>query len=85
MLYAPSEAPERIALHERAGRLREQHALEVVAGGDATLESRGLLRRTPDLADGRYTLAILTDLGHDKVEQATRGTCRSSTTSSSTD
>lgn len=31
------------------------------------------MRRTPDPADGRFTLAILTDLGHQKVEEATPG------------
>jgi DNA-binding MarR family transcriptional regulator len=31
------------------------------------LEKRGWVRRSPDPADGRYTLAILTDEGWDKV------------------
>jgi DNA-binding MarR family transcriptional regulator len=31
------------------------------------LERRGWIRRTPDPDDGRYTLAILTDAGWDKV------------------
>jgi DNA-binding MarR family transcriptional regulator len=31
------------------------------------LEKRGWVRRTPDPADGRYTLAILTDTGWDTV------------------
>jgi len=31
------------------------------------LENRGWVRRTPDPTDGRYTLAILTDDGWDKV------------------
>jgi DNA-binding MarR family transcriptional regulator len=31
------------------------------------LEGRGWVRRTPDPADGRYTLAILTESGWDKV------------------
>jgi DNA-binding MarR family transcriptional regulator len=31
------------------------------------LEQRGWVRRTPDPADGRYTLAVLTDAGWDKV------------------
>jgi DNA-binding MarR family transcriptional regulator len=37
------------------------------------LEKRGWVRRTPDPADGRYTLAILTDQGWDKVVQAAPG------------
>ncbi len=31
------------------------------------LEKRGWVRRTPDPADGRYTLAVLTEDGWDKV------------------
>lgn len=37
------------------------------------LETRGWLRRTPDPTDGRYTLAVLTDLGRAKVAEATPG------------
>ena len=33
----------------------------------ARLEKRGWVRRTPDPTDGRYTLAILTEAGWDKV------------------
>lgn len=33
----------------------------------ARLEKRGWIRRTPDPDDGRFTLAILTDTGRDKV------------------
>lgn len=33
----------------------------------ARLEKRGMITRTPDPADGRYTLARLTDLGADTV------------------
>jgi DNA-binding MarR family transcriptional regulator len=36
----------------------------------ARLEQRGWVRRTPDPADGRYTLATLTDEGQAKVTQA---------------
>jgi DNA-binding MarR family transcriptional regulator len=39
----------------------------------ARLEQRGWVRRTPDPADGRYTLAILTDEGRAKVTQAAPG------------
>ncbi|MFJ6837004.1 hypothetical protein [Streptomyces sp. NPDC091209] len=34
---------------------------------------KGRLRRTPDPADGRYSLAILTDAGWDKVEATAPG------------
>lgn len=37
------------------------------------LERREWVRRAPDPQDGRYTLAILTDLGRAKVEEATPG------------
>jgi DNA-binding MarR family transcriptional regulator len=39
----------------------------------ARLEQRGWVRRTPDPADGRYTLAILTDEGQAKVTEAAPG------------
>jgi DNA-binding MarR family transcriptional regulator len=39
----------------------------------ARLEQRGWVRRTPDPADGRYTLAILTGQGEAKVTQAAPG------------
>jgi len=39
----------------------------------ARLEQRGWVRRSPDPADGRYTLAILTDEGWAKVTQAAPG------------
>lgn len=37
------------------------------------LENKGLLRRSPDPTDGRYTLATLTDAGAAKAAQATPG------------
>lgn len=37
------------------------------------LEKRGWVRRTPDPADGRYTLAVLTDDGWDKVVASAPG------------
>src|ERR1700747_204251 len=39
----------------------------------ARLEQRGWVRRTPDPADGRYTLATLTGHGQAKVTQAAPG------------
>jgi DNA-binding MarR family transcriptional regulator len=39
----------------------------------ARLEKRGWLRRVPDPADGRYTLAILTDEGWEKVKASAPG------------
>jgi DNA-binding MarR family transcriptional regulator len=40
------------------------------------LESRGWVRRAPDPADGRSTLATLTDAGLERFEQATPGHVR---------
>ncbi len=39
----------------------------------ARLERRGLVRRTPDPEDGRYTLAVLTGAGRDTVVAAAPG------------
>lgn len=39
----------------------------------ARLERRGLIRRTPDPDDGRYTLAVLTDAGQLTVKTAAPG------------
>ncbi|MBT2430303.1 MarR family transcriptional regulator [Streptomyces sp. ISL-112] len=39
----------------------------------ARLETKDWIRRAPDPTDGRFTLAILTDAGERKVEQATPG------------
>ncbi|MEU8772165.1 MarR family transcriptional regulator [Streptomyces griseus] len=39
----------------------------------ARLETKNWIRRTPDPTDGRFTLAILTDAGEQKVEQAAPG------------
>jgi len=39
----------------------------------ARLEKRGWVRRTPDAVDGRYTLAILTDEGWEKVVETAPG------------
>ncbi|GHJ37235.1 MarR family winged helix-turn-helix transcriptional regulator [Streptomyces sp. TS71-3] len=40
------------------------------------LERQGWVRRTPDPGDGRYTLAILTDAGWDKVVASAPGHVR---------
>ncbi|WP_022884343.1 MarR family winged helix-turn-helix transcriptional regulator [Glaciibacter superstes] len=37
------------------------------------LQTRGWMRRAPDPANGRYTLAILTEQGREKFDQATPG------------
>jgi DNA-binding MarR family transcriptional regulator len=68
-------------LSEAPGRTLRMSALATQTGGSlprlsqvvARLEQRGWVRRTPDPADGRYTLAILTDQGLAKVTEAAPG------------
>jgi DNA-binding MarR family transcriptional regulator len=62
-------------LSEAPGRSMRMSGLAVIANGSLSrlshvvnrLEKRGWVRRAPDPADGRFTLAILTDAGWDKV------------------
>lgn len=67
-----SEAPDRtLRMSELATRAEgSQSRLSQVV---ARMEQRGWVRRTPDPADGRYTLAILTDQGLAKVTEAAPG------------
>ena len=62
-------------LSESPGRTMRMSVLAMLAEGSLSrlsqvvgrLERRGWVRRIPDPADGRYTLAVLTDAGWDKV------------------
>jgi DNA-binding MarR family transcriptional regulator len=62
-------------LSESPGRTLRMSTLAVLAEGSLArlsqavgrLEKRGWVRRAPDPDDGRYTLAVLTDEGWDKV------------------
>ena len=68
-------------LSEAPGRTLRMSALATLAGSSlprlsqvvARLEQRGWVHRTPDPADGRYTLATLTDDGQAKVSEAAPG------------
>jgi DNA-binding MarR family transcriptional regulator len=68
-------------LSEAPGRTLRMSELAMGAGSSlprlsqvvARLEQRGWVRRTPDPADGRYTLATLTGQGQAKVTQAAPG------------
>ncbi|MFE7223250.1 MarR family winged helix-turn-helix transcriptional regulator [Nocardioides sp. NPDC057577] len=72
VLYALAKARERtLRMSVLAGYANS--TLSRLSRAAVRMESRGWLRRTPDPADGRYTLAILTDPGHEKVRQATPG------------
>ncbi|MFF2522583.1 MarR family winged helix-turn-helix transcriptional regulator [Streptomyces liangshanensis] len=63
------------ALSESENRTRRMSTLAILANGSLSrlshvvkrLEKRGYLRREPCAADGRYTNAVLTDAGWDKV------------------
>jgi len=65
-------------LSETPGCTLRMSELATLVGGSlprlsqvvARLEQRGWVRRAPDSADGRYTLATLTDQGQAKVTEA---------------
>lgn len=61
-----SESPERTLRMSELAVMAEA-MLPRLSQVVARLEKRGWLRRAPDPADGRYTLATLTDSGWDKV------------------
>jgi DNA-binding MarR family transcriptional regulator len=68
-------------LSEAPGRCLRMSDLAVLANSSLSrlshvvhrLEKRGWVRRAPDPADGRFTLAILTDKGWDKVVETAPG------------
>ena len=68
-------------LSEAADRTRRMSELAALADGSLSrlsqvvsrLEKKGWVRRSPDPADGRYTLATLTEKGWDKVVEAAPG------------
>jgi DNA-binding MarR family transcriptional regulator len=66
ILAALSEAPERTLRMSVLAAIAEG-SLPRLSQAVGRLERRGWVRRTPDPVDGRYTLAILTDSGWDKV------------------
>jgi DNA-binding MarR family transcriptional regulator len=69
------------ALSEAPSRTLRMSVLAMLAEGSlprlsqvvSRLEKRGWVRRTPDPADGRYTLAMLTGQGWDKVAETAPG------------
>jgi DNA-binding MarR family transcriptional regulator len=67
-----SEAPDRTLRMSELATLAEG-SLPRLSQVVARLEQRGWMRRTPDPADGRYTLATLTDQGLAKVTEAAPG------------
>jgi DNA-binding MarR family transcriptional regulator len=72
LLALLSEAPDRTLRMSALATLAEG-SLPRLSQVVVRLEQRGWVRRTPDPADGRYTLAILTDQGQAKVTEAAPG------------
>lgn len=75
ILYALAHAPDTsLRMSVLAGYANS--SLSRLSRAATRLEKRGWMRRMPDPADGRFTLAILTDAGLDKVDQAGPGHVR---------
>lgn len=75
ILYALANAPEKtLRMSVLAGYANS--SLSRLSRAAARLEKRGWMYRTPDPADGRFTLAIITDAGQAKVDQASPGHVR---------
>jgi DNA-binding MarR family transcriptional regulator len=72
VLYALAQAPDTtLRMSVLSGFANS--SLSRLSRAATRLESKGWMRRAPDPADGRFTLAILTDLGRRKVEEAAPG------------
>ena len=72
ILFALAKAPDRTL---RMSVLADyaNSSLSRLSRATTRLETRGWVQRTPDPSDGRYTLAILTDVGQEKFDLATPG------------
>lgn len=72
ILYALAHAPDAtLRMSVLAGYANS--TLSRLSRAAVRLEKRGWMRRTPDPADGRYTLAILTEHGREAFDAATPG------------
>lgn len=75
VLYALAHAPDgTLRMSVLSGYANS--SLSRLSRAATRLESKGWMRRAPDPADGRFTLAILTDPGRKKVHEATPGHVR---------
>ena len=72
VMAALSSAPDRTLRMSELAALAEG-SLSRLSQVVARLEKRGWVRRQPDTADGRYTLAVLTEAGWDKVVDTAPG------------
>jgi DNA-binding MarR family transcriptional regulator len=75
VLAALSGAPQRTLRMSELAALAEG-SLSRLSQVVARLERRGWVQRTPDPDDGRYTLAVLTGDGYEKVADAAPGHVR---------
>lgn len=72
VMYALANAPDAtLRMSVLAGYANS--TLSRLSRAASRLEKRGWMRRVPDPADGRYTLAILTEQGTEKFGQASPG------------
>jgi DNA-binding MarR family transcriptional regulator len=72
LLYSLAQAPDRtLRMSVLAGYANS--SLSRLSRAASRLETKGWLRRAPDPADGRYTLATLTATGSQKVDEAAPG------------
>jgi DNA-binding MarR family transcriptional regulator len=75
VLYALVNAPDHtLRMSVLAGYANS--SLSRLSRAASRLEARGWVRRVPDPTDGRYTLAVLTDQGRRKVDEASPGHVR---------
>ncbi|NPC95420.1 MarR family winged helix-turn-helix transcriptional regulator [Nocardioides sp. zg-DK7169] len=72
VLFALREAPDR-TLRMSTLAAYSHSSLSRLSRAVARLEAKDWVRRAPDPADGRYTLATLTDPGAQKVDEAAPG------------
>lgn len=72
VLFALATSPDRtLRMSVLAGYANS--SLSRLSRAASRLESKGWVRRAPDPTDGRYTLAVLSDLGLRKVNESTPG------------
>jgi len=72
ILFALDSAPERtLRLSTLAGYANS--TLSRLSRAISRLEAKGLVRRQVDPTDGRFTLGILTDEGHEAIVESTPG------------
>jgi len=72
VMYALANAPD-ATLRMSVLASYANSTLSRLSRAASRLEKRGWMRRAPDPADGRYTLAILTEQGTEKFNQASPG------------